>query len=295
MTIQALSYFGLEVTDVDAWRSFAEDVLGLLSADDIADGTARFRMDSRAWRIEVTQGPADDLSFVGFEVADAQAFEEARERIERLGVSTHSGSEGLARRRGVLDLFYFSDPTGMQVEIFYGATELFEKPFHSPAGVSGFVTGGQGVGHVVLLVPNLIQARTFYEEVVGLRVTDIIDMPTAAGTIELVFMNCNPRHHSIAMGQASIGKRLDHFLLQVASLDDMGFAYDRALNAKMPIRATIGRHSNDHMVSFYAFTPSGVAVEYGWGARELNETWRVVRYDTASLWGHHELGPSKGY
>jgi len=48
---------------------------------------------------------------------------------------------------------------------------------------------------------------------------------------------------------------------------------------------------NDHMVSFYMANPSGFALEYGWGARMIDEpTWQVEHYDTAdSLWGHPEL------
>ena len=48
---------------------------------------------------------------------------------------------------------------------------------------------------------------------------------------------------------------------------------------------------NDHMVSFYMANPSGFALEYGWGARMIEEaTWQVEHYDTAdSLWGHPEL------
>lgn len=44
--------------------------------------------------------------------------------------------------------------------------------------------------------------------------------------------------------------------------------------------------TNDHMLSFYGATPSGFAVEYGWGARQVEPGWSVVRYDKISIWGH---------
>ena len=50
---------------------------------------------------------------------------------------------------------------------------------------------------------------------------------------------------------------------------------------------TLGRHTNDRMFSFYAKTPSGVVVEYGWGGREITDPDHVTNYFTeASVWGH---------
>jgi hypothetical protein len=41
------------------------------------------------------------------------------------------------------------------------------------------------------------------------------------------------------------------------------------------------------MFSFYMRGPSGFEVEYGWGAREVDDAvWQVARYDVPSLWGH---------
>jgi hypothetical protein len=41
------------------------------------------------------------------------------------------------------------------------------------------------------------------------------------------------------------------------------------------------------MVSFYVETPSGFALECGWGAREIDDaTWEVTSYDRGDVWGH---------
>lgn len=287
MTVRALAYLGFETTELTAWQSYATEVLGLMKvdADDVA--AVKFRMDSRAWRIAVEQGTRDDIAYAGFEVADADGFASVMKRVEGLGISVTRGDAALLAKRGVVDLFHFDDLVGLRIEIFYGATEVFERPFCSPAGVSGFVTGEQGVGHIVLLVPDARLARDFYEKTLGLRLTDIIDMPVPGGTVEVLFMNCNARHHSLALGSMASERKLEHFMLEVASIDDMGLGYDRALKAPSGLRTGIGRHSNDHMVSFYAKLPSGLDVEYGWGPRMLDRGWSVVRYDTTSVWGHH--------
>jgi hypothetical protein len=47
------------------------------------------------------------------------------------------------------------------------------------------------------------------------------------------------------------------------------------------------------MVSFYLRTPSGFEVEFGHGARTVDDaTWRVARHDAPSSWGHKR--PARG-
>ena len=49
-------------------------------------------------------------------------------------------------------------------------------------------------------------------------------------------------------------------------VDDVGQGYDIALGDKEKIVATLGRHPNDLVTSFYMHTPSDILVEYGWVA-----------------------------
>jgi hypothetical protein len=82
-------------------------------------------------------------------------------------------------------------------------------------------------------------------------------------------------------------KRLHHFMIQTPSLDAVGFALERAGAAGAPITASLGRHTNDQMVSFYSRSPAGFEVEFGYGALEVDDaTWRVTRHDKPSSWGH---------
>ncbi len=64
-------------------------------------------------------------------------------------------------------------------------------------------------------------------------------------------------------------------MVELFSLDDVGQAYDIALNQPDRIGVTLGRHTNDYMTSFYAKTPSASSVERGWGGREIEPAgWR---------------------
>jgi hypothetical protein len=75
------------------------------------------------------------------------------------------------------------------------------------------------------------------------------------------------------------------------SFDDIGQGYDLALMNREQIVATLGRHNNDLMTSFYMHTPSDFLIEYGWGGRDVDDTnWQPQELSSvASFWGHDGL------
>lgn len=82
----------------------------------------------------------------------------------------------------------------------------------------------------------------------------------------LHFMHCNNgRHHSIAIFEASSESGCIHMMLEVDSMDEVGRAMGRQETHDVKLSATLGRHINDDMISFYMKTPSGFDMEYGCG------------------------------
>lgn len=148
--------------------------------------------------------------------------------------------------------------------------------------MSRFLTGSQGLGHVVLATPDLAQADRFLRDVLGFKKSDEIYT-----FIDLWFYHCNPRHHSIALTPMPGVRGLHHVMVEVAEFDDVGIAYDLCMSRNIPLSMTLGRHVNDRMVSFYVRTPSGFDLEYGWGGATVDdETWTVAQYEAPSVWGH---------
>lgn len=47
------------------------------------------------------------------------------------------------------------------------------------------------------------------------------------------------------------------------------------------------------MFSFYAHTPSGFRIEYGWGGHTFDENWTVVWHYKPSIWGHKSVGDQR--
>jgi biphenyl-2,3-diol 1,2-dioxygenase len=292
MTISCLGYIGIAASDQAAWKHLLGDIIGLMEGP--ADGdVVRMRMDGQAWRIAIEKGSDDDLAYAGFEVVDAAALDAARERLAAIGVETHTADPALCARRGVMGMIHCTDPLGLRVEIYYGPDVYTDKPFTSPAGVKQFVTGEQGLGHIFVNAPDPAEVRRFYTEGMGFKLSDIIHMPLDPSkpdvSVDLEFYHCNPRHHTIGMAPGE-GKRLHHFMLEYPSLDDVGFALDRAEWGGVPVPIPLGRHSNDMVTSFYLVGPSGFAIELGSGGVAIDENWRMQRHTTPSSWGHRGLG-----
>jgi 3-hydroxy-9,10-secoandrosta-1,3,5(10)-triene-9,17-dione monooxygenase reductase component len=74
-------------------------------------------------------------------------------------------------------------------------------------------------------------------------------------------------------------------MIEVESADDVGLCHDRALRRRVPMSATLGRHVNDLMLSFYMKTPGGFDVEFGCEGRTVDDESWIARESTAvSLW-----------
>jgi 2,3-dihydroxybiphenyl 1,2-dioxygenase len=290
-----LGYLALEVRDLDAWEAFATDVLGLQVAARTVNALS-LRCDDWEQRFVVSAGAADDVACFGWEVDDAPALEGVGARLRAAGIECAEGSLAEARARRVARLLKTHDPAGHASELFFGADRA-TVPFYSPHLHSPFVTGAQGLGHVVISAPDPEASLRFYRDLLGFHLSDRIVCEVYGHPVDITFMHGSPRHHSVAFGGAQ-RKRIHHFMLEVASLDDVGLTFDRAMRAGVRITQTLGRHPNDRMFSFYAKTPSGFQFEIGWGGRQVDDaTWKPTTYDHISEWGHHPpemLAPRHG-
>lgn len=292
MSVIGLGYLGLKVSDVRAWKSWAQSFLGTMATAPSPGGVERLRIDDHAWRIALEPGDLDDIAWAGFEVAGPKELAELRARLAAAGYAVEDGDATLLAERGVLGLIRTIEPGGLPIEIYFGPTHQTEVPFASPVGAR-FVTGRQGLGHIVLTTTELAATRNFFLDVLGFRHSDTIRMAMGPDFhVDLEFYYCNPRHHTLAVAPLPMPmpKRMHHMMLQVETLDQVGFALDRAPATGTRLTQGLGRHSNDKMVSFYAATPSGFEVEYGYDALEVDaETWTQARHEKISSWGHQRL------
>src|SRR5215475_9676646 len=288
-SVTQLGYLGLSVSDIGAWEQFATQTLGLQISGRRDDGTLLLRNDDYHHRFLVHPTGKDDLDYIGWEVSDEHALRAMAEQLKAAGIEVRHGTPEEIQLRGVVDLILFKDPSGNPSEVFYGPLMAFNAPFQSPRPISGFVAGAQGLGHMVVVMDDLERSIHFYRDVLGMKISDFVEVERPPGNrFRIAFFHCNPRHHTIAFyGMPNPPKRLNHFMLQAKSFDDVGATFYLCQDQGIPISRGLGRHTNDHMMSFYLRTPSGFDVEYGWGGREVDDSvWQVQYHTSGSMWGH---------
>jgi 2,3-dihydroxybiphenyl 1,2-dioxygenase len=282
MPVQALGYIGVDARDFYPWRRFATDVFAMQVVERGPDALA-CRVDDRCQRVLVQRSDRDGPAFFGFETAGAQQMKETAGKLEAAGYKVTRASEKELTLRGVDEMAWCRDPAGNRIELFHSQANG-EGPFTAPRPHGGFRTGKMGMGHMVLHAEDIDAMSAFYCELLGLRLSDYMVKP-----YRLMFLRANPRHHSVGLLQSK-QNGVHHVMFEVLALDDVGRAYDFALDG-WRIGQTLGRHSNDWVLSFYAFCPAGFMMECGWGGRTVDEaTWtpREVTHG-GSMWGHDRL------
>ena len=277
-----LGYLVFEARALESWRTFCTAMLGLPEARKNADGSDGYRLDGAVQRLVVTQGETDDLAAVGLELPSDDALDALVRRVTAAGVAVET-DEQLRRARHVRRLVCFRDPAQNRIEAFVGIGAA-EAPFVSEQFPAGFDTD-LGIGHVALVHHDLRAMERFYVDVLGHAVTE--RMSSRIGPVEIrgVFLHCNRRHHTIALFDMPIDKRVHHFMLEVAEHRAVGRAFERASRLGVPLSLGLGQHS-DETFSFYGTTPSGFDFELGTGGQQIDpRAWKEIA-STGDPWGH---------
>jgi 2,3-dihydroxybiphenyl 1,2-dioxygenase len=287
--LKSLGYITISTVDVDRWRQFAFGVLGFAEGKGPDDSALYLRMDERAARIIIVPGDADRVIAVGWEVRDHPALQRVKASLDAAGVPFKEMSVQEADARRVEEVISFEDPAGTTLEVFHSAV-LDHSPVITPFGAK-FVTGDQGLGHVVVPATDPNGLVDFYTDVLGFRSRGAFRVPLPAefGPIRVRFLGINARHHSLAicpaMHQRDPG--LVHVMVEVDALDAVGQALDRVNADGFQVSSTLGRHTNDKMVSFYVRAPGDWDIEFGTDGMRVDETYYTAEEITAdSYWGH---------
>lgn len=289
MGASQLGYLVFNVSDIEAWRDVATNVIGAEERRDSPPDRVRLRFDEHHHRIMLCPAETDSVVAVGWEVPSFRELASVHEKVTEHGFAVTEGTPEDLTDRKVEAMFRFRDLDGFPLEI-HCAPWVDDVPFRPSRPMSGFNCGLLGIGHVVLVSKDPKEAARFYQEVLGFTVTDHI----VSGELDAVFLHCNARHHSVALMNECYGMKsgdLNHFMVETRSLDDVGRAYDIVRQRKLPLVLALGQHSNDRMTSFYMKTPSGFSMEYGWGGLLVDDAvWRVRHHSTTKLWGHEPMG-----
>lgn len=264
--VTELGYIGIGVSDVDAWKAYATEVIGMEVLDEGLADRFFLRLDSFHHRLAVHNSGEDDLLYLGWRTAGRAEFEAMKETLRAADIPFREGSKAEAEERHVLGVLKLTDPGGIGTEIYYGPEVMMHRPFHPGRPLHGrFSTGSGGAGHCIVTQPDSEAAYRFYSAL-GLEggVEVKVAPPVAPFDVELTFMHCNERQHSIAWSAPpTAAKKINHLMIEYQDLTDLGMSHDIVQQRKIPVAMSLGVHSNDRMLSFYSANPSGWLTELG--------------------------------
>lgn len=278
--IKALSYVVISTPRFPEWCEMGTNLIGL-QVDVLEQGaTARMRMDEKIQRLLVLSTDGKPKLTMGFEVENEAALVQTTTELKSAGFSVDSGSSDEIALRGVANMVHFIDPDGSRVEVAWGLKDAGStlKPGRP---IGGFRTGELGIGHVALGTSRHSAMSDLYKDTLHFKMSDY-----GSTLFPIEFLHVNPRHHTLGLANTGRGAAVHHLMLEYNDWDDVGRAYDMALEKPESIGVSLGRHINDHVTSFYLYTPDGWMLELGWAGRLIDDDWQVEDLDGLSLWGH---------
>lgn len=290
--VTELGYMGIGVKDAKAWKEYAGEVIGMEVLDEGEGDRFYLRMDNWHHRIVVHTSGEDDLLYLGWRVGGPDELEQMEAQLKAAGVKYRAGTEEEAQERRVLGLLKLTDPGGNPTEVFYGPQIQTAFPFYPGRRMHGkFLTEGEGIGHVIVREDDTAAAYKFYSRVFGMKGSIEYRLNLPNGVVaQPVFMHCNDRDHSIAFGVGPMDKRINHLMIEVTTLEDVGMTYELVRKREIPVAIGLGKHSNDQAYTFYFGNPSGWLWEVGWGARKATQQ---SEHYVGDIFGHnHE---AKGF
>jgi 2,3-dihydroxyethylbenzene 1,2-dioxygenase len=268
--VTEMGYVTLGVSDIAAWSHFAAAILGLEVTPGETPDVRYLRLDYWHHRIKLVEDGSDDLLTAGFRVAGVLEFRAMHKRLVEAGVVVRLGDRAEAEARKVLEVMFLNDPNGYAIEVFHGPLVQYNLPFHPGRRMhGGFRTVGGGFGHMMQHSRASFEDIHAFYTLLGLRggLEYKLVLPMMPQPVELMFLHCNERQHTLAFGGPS-EKRVNHIMFEVERMEDVGLAYDIVRQNGLPVIIEPGSHANDQMFSFYFKNPSGFMIEIGWGGRK---------------------------
>ena len=286
MAISSLGYVRIAMRDPQQWADVGQNILGFQSVT-AEDGSVRLRLDEAPFRYLIEQSDSEGFVCAGWECS-AETFAEIKDRLSESGASLEEGTDVACAARAVQAYISTKDPSGNLVEIYHGRDVGGE--FTSPLDLH-YVAGKLGLGHAVLPAPDHTVTSEFYREILGLGLSDILTLPAPMEGVPEMCIHFyhagNPRHHSLALFNGPAPSGVVHLMAEMTSIDDVGACLDRVNEAELPITASLGRHVNDGMVSFYFLAPGGIPMEVGFDGLQFDWTdFEPTNSTVGDHWGH---------
>jgi len=232
--------------------------------------------ESHVLRLRATDTPRVDLIALG-----AESRAEVDEVATR--VSHHPDGRLIAEPTGRQDLgggygFRFLDCDGRTVEI---SADVALRRFRP---VEATENRPKGISHIVLNTPDLQRATTYYEKVLGFRVSDWVENI-------MCFLRTGPPHHILAFTRAP-HTSMNHVAFELRGIDEFMRATGAMIRGGIAPVWGPGRHGvGENTFSYFREPSSGFVLEYTTAAQIIDDDarWTPQVYpanaQTTDVWG----------
>ena len=258
--IHSVDHFNMVVPDLKLAQTFYSD-FGLDVREE-GDGLGLYTAghDHRWGR--VGEGPAKKLTYMSFG-AYAEDIDPLRARLRQFDVQQLDPPKGF-ESNGI----WFRDPDGTLLEIRVAdKSSPNEKTVSSnpssPPGVQGSFPRSKApfvrprrLAHILIFTTDVSRAVTFYENVVGLRLSD-----RAGDGIAFMHGIHGSDHHMIALAKSD-GPGLHHLSWDVGSINDVGLGAMQMADRGFAAGWGVGRHVLGSNFFHYVRDPWGSYSEY---------------------------------
>ncbi len=241
--VRRLAHATFETPDLERQIAYYTQALGLTLVEQTAD-TAWLATGADHHSVILHRGAAPACKRLGFEAAPETDLGDFEKQLRGHGVRTE-------RRRDAdpftPDLLTFSDPMGVQIEVF-GERPLLAAPGYAGAGVVP-----HKLGHVAFNVIDVQKVVSFYCKFLGFRVSDwMADF--------FAFLRCSTDHHTINLIDSKRA-RMNHVAFELRDWAHVETALDHLSRHDCPLVWGPGRHGIGHNIFTYHRDPDGQMVE----------------------------------
>jgi catechol 2,3-dioxygenase-like lactoylglutathione lyase family enzyme len=288
MAVQSLLGFALTVPDLEAGRKFYT-LFGLEPTE--RAGTLAFRCKGRAQdQVSLAEGAKKRLNHLRFGT-DAAGLAAIRARMTARGIA-----ETDAPNNAFGGGLWLTDPDGHPVNVRVEAAQPWRTGPRFSLNTPGHLDrAGRGcparhavepvrLGHVLLHTPDIERMRSFYSDVLGLRLTDRVP-----GLIAFMHLPQGGDHHVVALLH-NPRPGFHHASFEVESPDEIGLGAQTVLEAGYRNGWGFGRHVLGSNFFHYLRDPWMSMAEYFCDIDQIpgDGSWRAEDHPAADAlyrWG----------
>ncbi|MBM4511313.1 2,3-dihydroxybiphenyl 1,2-dioxygenase [Rhodococcus hoagii] len=275
MSIRSLAYLRIEATDMAAWREYGLKVLGMIGARAPIPTTCTCAWTTTPARLVIVPGERDGLYATAGNARTPKGCRRSVSALPRPTGSSRRATKEEAAERNVVEFVKCRDASG---------SRLGDLPHDRPAAPPHRESVRAQVRHRragarARRARNQGRAADleFYRDVLGFKLRDSMRLPPQVVGVRRTVTRrgcaswAATHATSLAFAPLPNPSGIVHLMVEVENSDDVGLCLDRALRKNVKMSATLGRHVNDLMLSFYMKTPGGFDVEFGCEGLEVED------------------------